>query len=70
MRTARYNVQFCIMPTLKDSTQVPTSTRRRRDLQRQSSTGSVDQNVRDPVREKAQANYALVIEELKNKFKV
>ncbi|GMR33673.1 hypothetical protein PMAYCL1PPCAC_03868 [Pristionchus mayeri] len=27
------------------------------------------QNVRDPVREKAQANYALVVEELKNKFK-
>jgi len=47
---------------------VPASgTRRRRDLQRQSS--GTDQNVRDPVREKAQANYALVIEELKNKFK-
>jgi len=43
--------------------------RRRRDLQRQSSNGSADQNVRDPVRDKAQANYALVIEELKNKFK-
>jgi hypothetical protein len=47
------------------------SLRARRDVRRPShgDSDAPSQNVRDPVREKAQANYALVIEELKNKFK-
>ncbi|PAV90099.1 hypothetical protein WR25_25282 isoform B [Diploscapter pachys] len=40
-----------------------------KDRSRSPSVERPSQNVRDPVREKAQANYALVLDELHNKFK-